>query len=156
MSITFANLLRTVLVIVFAATVTIAVRPTAAAVDPVNKNIFGTAVQGYDAVAYFKESRPVKGKNEFRHDWLGAKWYFASAAYRDDFARNPEMYVPQFGGYCSWAVAHGYTANIDPEAWKVIDGKLYLNYDRDVQKKWEQDIPGFIKKANENWPKLKK
>jgi len=156
MSITFANLLRTVLVIVFAATVTIAVRPTAAAVDPVNKNIFGTAVQGYDAVAYFKESRPVKGKNEFRHDWLGAKWYFASAANRDDFARNPEMYVPQFGGYCSWAVAHGYTANIDPEAWKVIDGKLYLNYDRDVQKKWEQDIPGFIKKANENWPKLKK
>ncbi|MGE0882063.1 MAG: YHS domain-containing (seleno)protein [Blastocatellales bacterium] len=156
MSFTFATLLRAALVIVFVATVSIAVRPASAAVDPINKNIFGTALKGYDAVAYFKEGKPVKGKDEFRQDWMGAKWYFASAANRDEFARNPEKYAPQFGGYCSWAVAHGYTANIDPEAWKIVDGKLYLNYDKDVQKKWETDIPGFIKKANENWPKLKK
>ncbi|MDX2041149.1 MAG: YHS domain-containing (seleno)protein [Acidobacteriota bacterium] len=156
MSFTFAAALRAALVLVLVATVTIAVRSASAAVDPVNKNIFGTALKGYDPVAYFKESRPVKGRDEFRHDWMGAKWYFASAANRDDFARNPEKFAPQFGGYCAWAVANGYTANIDPEAWRIVDGKLYLNYSKDVQKKWEADIPGFIKKGNENWPKLKK
>lgn len=127
-----------------------------AAVDPINKNLFGTALQGYDAVAYFKEGKPVKGQSEFRYDWMGAKWYFANAANRDEFAKSPEKYAPQYGGYCSWAVANGYTANIDPEAWRIVDGKLYLNYDKSVQKKWEADIPSFIKRANENWPKLKK
>ena len=127
-----------------------------AAVDPVNKNLLGTAIKGYDPVAYFKESKPVKGKNEFRHDWMGAKWYFSSAANRDEFANSPEKYAPQFGGYCAWAVGHGYTADIDPEAWKIVDGKLYLNYSKDVQKMWAQDIPGWIKKGNENWPNLKK
>ena len=156
MSITFTAAIRAALVFMLIVTVTLAVRSASAAVDPVNKNIFGTALKGYDAVAYFKESRPVKGKDEFRHDWMGAKWYFVSAANRDEFARNPEKYAPQFGGYCAWAVAHGYTASIDPEAWRIVDGKLYLNYSKDVQKKWEADIPGFIKQGNENWPKLKK
>jgi YHS domain-containing protein len=127
-----------------------------AAVDPVNKNVFGTALKGYDAVAYFKEGRPVKGKDEFRHDWMGAKWYFASADNRDAFAKNPDKYAPQYGGYCAWAVGHGYTANIDPAAWRIVEGKLYLNYSKDVQKMWEQDIPGWVKKGDENWPKLKK
>jgi len=125
-----------------------------AAVDPVNKNLFGTALKGYDAVAYFNEGRPVKGKDEFRHDWMGAKWYFASASNRDEFAKSPEKYAPQFGGYCARAVGHGSTANIDPEAWKIVDGKLYLNYDKSVQKMWEQDVPGWIQKGNENWPRL--
>ena len=156
MSFGFATVLRAALVFMLIATVTVAVRSASAAVDPINKNIFGTALKGYDAVAYFKEGRPVKGLDEFRQDWMGAKWYFASATNRDEFARNPEKYAPQFGGYCAWAVAHGYTASIDPEAWRIVDGKLYLNYSKDVQKKWEADIPGFIKQGNENWPKLKK
>lgn len=156
MSFAFANLLRAALVLAMVATATIAVRSASAAVDPINKNVFGTALKGYDAVAYFKEGKPVKGKDDFRHEWMGAKWYFASAENRDEFAKNPEKYAPQFGGYCAWAVAHNYTASIDPEAWKIIEGKLYLNYSKDVQKKWEQDIPGFIKQGNENWPKLKK
>lgn len=156
MSFTFAAAMRAALVLFLIATVTLAVRPASAQVSPVNKNIFGTALKGYDAVTYFKEGRPVKGKDEFRHDWMGAKWYFASAANRDEFARNPEKFAPQFGGYCAWAVANGYTASIDPEAWRIVDGKLYLNYSKDVQKKWEADIPGFIKLGNENWPKLKK
>lgn len=122
--------------------------------DPVNKNLFGTALQGYDAVAYFKEGRAVKGRSDFRTDWMGAKWYFVSAANRDEFAANPEKYAPQFGGYCAWAVGHGYTANIDPEAWKIVDGKLYLNYDKRVQRMWEQDQADWIKKGHENWPKL--
>jgi YHS domain-containing protein len=148
------NLARMAAVILVVAASFLFVHSATAAVDPVNKNIFGTALKGYDPVAYFKEGRPVKGKDEFRHDWMGAKWYFASAANRDEFARNPEKYAPQFGGYCSWAVANGYTASIDPEAWRIVEGKLYLNYSKDVQKKWEQDIPGFIKKGNENWPRL--
>lgn len=156
MSFTFAAVIRAALVFMLIATVAVAVRSASAAVDPINKNIFGTALKGYDPVAYFKEGRPVKGKDEFRHDWMGAKWYFATAANRDEFVRNPEKYAPQFGGYCAWAVAHGYTASIDPEAWRIVDGKLYLNYSKDVQKKWEADIPGFIKQGNENWPKLKK
>jgi YHS domain-containing protein len=125
-------------------------------VDAVNKNFFGTALKGYDAVAYFKEGRAVKGKDEFRHDWMGAKWYFGSSENRDLFAKEPEKYAPQYGGYCSWAVSNNYTADIDPQAWKIVEGKLYLNYNKDVQKMWEQDIPGRIKKANENWPKLHK
>ena len=156
MSFGFATVLRAALVFMLIATVTVAVRSASAAVDPINKNIFGTALKGYDAVAYFKEGRPVKGLDEFRQDWMGAKWYFASATNRDEFARNPEKYAPQFGGYCAWAVAHGYTASIDPEAWRIVDGKLYLNYSKDVQKKWEADVPGFIRQGNENWPKLKK
>ncbi|HEX5082018.1 MAG TPA: YHS domain-containing (seleno)protein [Blastocatellia bacterium] len=145
---------RLAVAILIVATLFLFVRPAAAAVDPVNKNLLGTALKGYDAVAYFKEGRPVKGRNEFKHDWMGAKWYFASAANRDEFAKNPEKYAPQFGGYCAWAVGHGQTASIDPEAWKIVDGKLYLNYSKDVQKMWGQDIPGWIKKGNENWPKL--
>lgn len=156
MSFGFATVLRAALVFMLIASVTVTVRSASAAVDPINKNIFGTALKGYDAVAYFKEGRPVKGLDEFRQDWMGAKWYFASAANRDEFARNPEKYAPQFGGYCAWAVAHGYTASIDPEAWRIVDGKLYLNYSKDVQKKWEADVPGFIRQGNENWPKLKK
>ncbi len=127
-----------------------------AVVDPINKNVFGTALKGYDAVAYFKESRAVEGKNAFRHEWSGAKWYFVSAANRDEFAKNPARYAPQFGGYCAWAVGHGYTANIDPHVWRIIDDKLYLNYDKSVQRMWEQDTAGWIMKGNENWPKLKR
>ncbi len=149
-----ANITRAATAILVAATLFLFVRPAAAAVDPVNKNLFGTALKGYDAVAYFREGRPVKGKDEFRHDWMGAKWYFANSANRDEFAKNPEKYAPQFGGYCAWAVGHGYTASIDPEAWKIVDGKLYLNYSKDVQKMWEQDVPGWIKKGDENWPRL--
>jgi YHS domain-containing protein len=159
MSISFTNIsqgkiVRAAFAIFVVSTLFSFVRPASAAVDPINKNLIGTALKGYDAVAYFKEGRPVKGRDEFRHDWMGAKWYFASAANRDDFARSPEKYAPQFGGYCAWAVGHGKTASIDPEAWKIVDGKLYLNYSKDVQKMWEQDVPGWIKKADENWPGL--
>jgi YHS domain-containing protein len=123
-------------------------------VDPINKTFTGVAIKGYDAVAYFTEGRPVKGRSEFQYEWLGAKWHFASAANRDAFAKNSIKYAPQFGGYCAWAVSQGYTAGIDPEAWKMVDGKLYLNYSKSVQKMWEQDVPGNIRKGHENWPKL--
>lgn len=110
------------------------------------------AVGGYDAVAYFVDGKPVKGDKAFSLDHAGASWRFASAQNRDRFAAAPERYAPQYGGYCAWAVSQGYTASGDPQYWKIVDGKLYLNYDASVQKKWNQDIPGFIVKANQNWP----
>lgn len=125
------------------------------AVDPVNTTFFGDkAIDGYDPVAYFTDGQPVKGSKEFTYEWRTANWYFASAAHRDLFQKNPEKYAPAYGGYCAWAISQGYTADIDPEAWKIVDEVLYLNYNKDVRAKWEKDIPGNIKAANENWPKL--
>jgi len=125
-------------------------------VDPVYKFSGDLALKGYDAVAYFNEGNAIEGSDQFKYEWHGAKWRFASATNRDAFAGNPEKYAPQYGGYCAWAVGHGYTAKGDPEAWKIVDGKLYLNYSKDVQAKWVQDIPGYIEKGNENWPKFLK
>jgi YHS domain-containing protein len=110
------------------------------------------AIRGYDPVAYFTEGKPVKGSREFTHLWNGAAWRFASAANRDRFAAAPEKYAPQYGGYCAYGVAGGYAAKIEPDAWSVVDGKLYLNYDKRVQASWKSDIPGYIRKADANWP----
>lgn len=128
---------------------------SAFAVDPVNKSLIGgVAIKGYDPVAYFTDGRPVKGDSEFEHEYLDATWRFASAAHRDVFARDPMKYMPQYGGYCAYGVSKGYAVGIDPEAWKIVGGKLYLNYNHDVQKMWLEDVPGRVKKADENWPKI--
>lgn len=126
----------------------------ALAIDPVFAKR-GLAIRGYDPVAYFTESKPVKGKAEFTHEHEGAVWRFASAANRDAFAAEPERFAPQYGGYCAWAVAQGYTASIDPDAWRIESGKLYLNYSKSVQRRWERDIPGNIAKGDTNWPGIK-
>ncbi len=113
-----------------------------------------TAVGGYDAVAYFTDHKPVKGNSKISTEYKGAKWYFSSTENRDKFVASPSQYEPQYGGYCAWAVAQGHTASGDPTLWRVVNNKLYLNYDADVQKKWEANIPDFIQKANANWPKV--
>ena len=125
-----------------------------AAAEPVYQSFLGTAIDGTDPVAYFTEGRPVEGSSDFKHEWNGATWRFKNAENRDLFAANPEKYAPQYGGYCAWAVSQGYTASTDPEAWKIVDGKLYLNYSKDVQATWERDVPGNISKADGNWPKV--
>lgn len=112
----------------------------------------GVAIRGTDPVAYFLENQPVAGSSEFAYEWGGATWHFASAANRDRFAADPTAYAPQYGGYCAWAVAQGSLAPTDPNAWKIVDGKLYLNVNRRIQQKWEKDIPGNIAKADQNWP----
>jgi hypothetical protein len=112
----------------------------------------GVAIGGTDSVAYFSERKAVEGSSEFTHEWKGATWRFKNAANRDAFAANPEKHAPRFGGYCAWAVSQGYTAGIDPEAWTIHEGKLYLNYSKGVQAQWREDIPGNIKKAEGNWP----
>lgn len=112
----------------------------------------GVAIRGTDPVAYFTQGAPQRGRSEFTHTWRGATWKFASAENRDRFIEEPERYAPQYGGFCAWAVSQGYTASTVPEAWKIVDGRLYLNYSKRVQRTWEQNIPGNIAKANSNWP----
>jgi YHS domain-containing protein len=113
-----------------------------------------TAVGGYDPVAYFTDGKPVEGKRDITFAWKGVTWRFVSEKNRDLFKAKPEAYAPQYGGYCAWAVSQGYTAKGDPKYWRIVDGKLYLNYDAKVQKDWEKDIPGHISKGDNNWPKV--
>lgn len=120
---------------------------------PVYKKAFSNkAVSGYDTVAYFTEGKPVKGDPKITSNYRGAVWQFSSPANKEKFDASPEQFIPQFGGYCAWAVSENYTASANPNHWKIVEGKLYLNYNADVQKIWEKDISGLIQKANKNWP----
>lgn len=114
----------------------------------------GLALGGYDAVAYFSDSRPVRGKPELATRFRDAEWRFSSEANRAAFLANPTRFAPQYGGHCAWAAAGGYVAKGDPEAWKIVSGKLYLNYNKEVQAEWEKDIPGLVTKADAHWPKI--
>jgi YHS domain-containing protein len=96
----------------------------------------------------------LKGDSKFSFTWRGAVWQFASVQHRDLFAQNPEQYAPQYGGYCAYGVSEGHTVDIDPEAWKIIEGKLYLNYSKSVQQKFLQEPGARIQRANRNWPGL--
>jgi len=123
--------------------------------EPVYTGTFSNvAVSGYDPVAYFTNGKPVKGSTAHKISHKGAEYLFANAANLAKFKANPSAYAPQFGGYCAWAVSQGYTASADPTVWKIVNGKLYLNYNREVGNKWEKNIPGHIRAANVNWPKL--
>lgn len=123
------------------------------ATDPIYQKD-GLAIKGFDPVAYFTQAKPIRGSAEFSLTYQGAIWQFSSQDHKDLFEANPEKYAPQYGGYCAYAVSKGSTAKIEPEAWKIVDGKLYLNYSTGIQKKWEKDIPGYIEKADANWPKV--
>lgn len=115
----------------------------------------GYAIRGYDPVAYFTEGEPVAGRAEFEAEWNGATWRFASAGNRERFVADPEAYAPQYGGFCAWAVAEkGELYSIDPHAWKIVDGKLYLNFSDSIQRRWERDIPGFIELGDRRWPEI--
>jgi YHS domain-containing protein len=120
-----------------------------------NVDSSGLALKGYDPVAYFSEKKPVQGKPEFSATHQGATYRFASAANRDTFAAAPAKYAPQYGGYCAYGVASGYKAPIEPDAWTVVDDKLYLNYNQSVRSRWASDIPGYLRKADSNWPTVR-
>ena len=116
----------------------------------------GLAIRGYDPVAYFNLNEAKKGKKDFEFEYMGATWRFVSVENRDAFKNDPNKYLPQYGGYCAYGMSHGYAAPIDPVAWSIVDGKLYLNFSHDVQREWKKDIPGHIQKADVNWPKIPK
>ena len=128
-----------------------------AAGDPIYTSFFSNlAVQGYDVVAYFTDGKPTKGKADFSIEHQGAEFRFASQAHLDAFKAAPEKYLPQYGGYCAWAVSQGYTAKGSAKHWRIVNDKLYLNYNADVQQTWEGDIPGFVSLADGNWPDVLK
>jgi YHS domain-containing protein len=116
----------------------------------------GVALRGHDPVAYFADQKPIKGFPEFKAQHQGSTFFFASKANRDAFVADPAKYAPQYGGFCAFGMAGGYKAATDPAAFTVVDGKLYLNYNREVQKQWSSDIPGFVGKADKNWPSVSK
>lgn len=132
-----------------------------AAQPPINTlkdSFFGgrtdTAINGYDSVAYFTVGKPVKGLDTFTWDWNGAKWKFASQANLDLFKAQPEKYAPQYGGYCAYGVTQGYLVKVAPDQFTVRDGKLYLNFDAEVQAKWLKDPACYIKDADAKFPTL--
>ncbi|WP_306119585.1 MULTISPECIES: YHS domain-containing (seleno)protein [unclassified Roseitalea] len=114
----------------------------------------GVAIKGHDPVAYFTQGAPVKGDPAITASHDGAVYHFASTANRDAFVADPARYAPQYGGFCAYAVANGYTADIDPRAFTVHDDKLYLNVSRRIRSRWERDIPGNVAKGDANWPAL--
>jgi YHS domain-containing protein len=121
----------------------------------VNKGEEGVAVKGYDVVSYFDQKRPMKGDPKYSCQYNGAKYDFISSGHLALFAKNPGAYLPQYGGYCAVGTSMGHKADIDPESWAVIDGKLYLNSSKGAQKVFNKDPYSAIKQADENWAKLK-
>jgi hypothetical protein len=114
----------------------------------------GLAAGGYDVTAYFTDAKPVRGSAEHELMLHGATWRFASAQSKARFQADPAAYAPQFGGYCAWAVSQGYIASGDPEQWKIVDGKLYLNFNARAKELWEADQAEAIKRARANWPNV--
>ena len=125
------------------------------AVDPINTGFFGnTAIKGYDPVAYFTENKAVKGDSDYEYKWMGAKWRFSSQKNLALFKENPEKYAPQYGGYCAYAVSQNDTAGIDPDQFTILNGKLYLNYNKSINDKWTKDRDMYIIEADKYWPEL--
>jgi YHS domain-containing protein len=114
------------------------------------------AINGFDPVSYFKEKEPMKGRKEFAYEWKGATWYFFSQENLNAFKNSPESYSPQYGGYCAYGTADGHKAPTQPDAWTVVNNKLYLNYNADVMAEWRKDSVNFIMKADENWDEVMK
>lgn len=122
------------------------------AASPFNVDGNGLAIKRYDPVAYFIMEKSVQGMGVYKYECHGAKWRFANGEHMKLFMRNPEKHAPQYGGYCAYGVAVGSPFDIKPEAWNVVDSRLYLNKNLDVRETWKKDIPGNIKKADMNWP----
>ncbi len=112
-------------------------------------------LSGYDPVAYFTDAKPTKGSGFHVTVHEGVTYAFASEEHKKMFTANPQKYLPAYGGYCAYGVAVGKKFVADPEVWKVVDGKLYVNLDKSIQGKWDKDVPGYIKKADANWSDIK-
>lgn len=112
------------------------------------------AISGYDAVAYFRAGQAVKGNESYSFFWHNLTWYFVNGENRALFTAKPDQFTPQYDGYCAWAMTEGQKIETDPEVWKIVDGKLYLNCSTSAHEEWSKDIPGNIKKADTNWAKL--
>lgn len=138
--------------LLFVAALLLAAAPSLSA--SVNTDRKGVAIEGYDPVAYFTPGGPTKGSESITASHDGATYRFASEKNREAFVAEPQRYLPQYGGFCSYAVSLGKKVEIDPEAWDIVDDRLYLNYSASIRKKWRKDIPGYIERADAKWPEL--
>jgi YHS domain-containing protein len=114
------------------------------------------AIHGYDPVAYFNQGKAVKGKKEFSYLWNGAQWFFSSKQNMETFKSKPEKYAPQYGGYCAYGTSEGHKAPTEADAFTVVGDKLYFNYNKEVRTDWAKNQKDLIKKADKNWPSVKK
>ena len=121
--------------------------------DSVNTRGGDYAIHGYDTVAYFESDSAMPGTSEFSAEYQGAVWLFSSAEHRALFVAQPAKYAPQFGGFCAYAAANNALADVDPLAWHIVDGKLYLNYNKQVQSRWLGDVASNITRAESFWAK---
>lgn len=159
MNLTSAAVRRAAGAAVVAVTFAVAGAPLAHAVKATgaeyNTLYAGLGAKGYDVMAYFLDGRPEMGSDRYTVQYGGVTWQFANRAHRDAFAADPARYAPQYGGFCSWGVSQGKLFDVDPvNGWKVVDGKLYLNFNADIEKVWEKDPSGYIAKAEKHWPVL--
>jgi YHS domain-containing protein len=115
----------------------------------------GKAIKGYDPVAFFKESKPVKGSDKFQYKWKDATWLFSTNENLEAFKANPEKYAPQYGGYCAYGTSQGHKAPTQTDTWTVLNDKLYFNYNDKVKELWTKDQANLIKVADEKWPEVK-
>jgi YHS domain-containing protein len=144
--------MKKVLVLMFMAlafTITLSAQQTPVFIES------GKAIRGYDPVAYFTEQKPVLGNDAYKYSWNNATWYFASQDNLDLFKAAPEKYAPQYGGYCAYGMSNGYKAPTDADAWSIVNNKLYLNYNINVRKDWNNKQLQLIAKADKNWPSVK-
>lgn len=146
--------LRHLILSSFALLVSIVVAIPADAGSPIYNSDSGTAVRGFDVVAYFTQDLAVPGNPDHAVMWKGAVWRFVSTENRETFEANPRAYAPQYGGYCAFALAQGHIEKADPEAWQIHDGKLYLIHNHAVREIWTRDIPGHVIQANTYWPHI--
>jgi YHS domain-containing protein len=123
-------------------------------INSVNVDESRLAIKGYDPVAYFTEAKPVQGSSQFTAEHLGATYYFSSAQHQSLFEGNPNKYAPQYGGYCAFGVSKEYKFDIDPEAWAVVDDKLYLNLNKKVQARWVPNKDELIVDADAIWTQI--
>jgi hypothetical protein len=142
---------RTLALSLFAAALAVLPSLPAGAQSKVNVDAAKVAIKGYDPVAYFTEQRAVRGKPEFETAWQDAVWRFASAENRDRFRAEPEKYSPRYGGFCALGIAKGARFDINPEAWSIVEGKLYLNYDTGIRQEWRQKSADYIREADRKW-----
>lgn len=153
-------MLKSIRIIVLALFAALAFSPASAtmtASGEYNSLYAGLGAKGHDVVAYFTQGEPAQGSADFTADYGGVTWRFESAAHRALFKADPAKYAPQHGGYCAWGVAQGKLFDVDPvNGWRIVEGKLYMNFNADVLKMWNEDTKGFIAKAERNWPKLNK
>lgn len=145
---------RTLLALPLAIGVAAALRAVPASGQPVHLSGGDVAAGGYDVVAYFARGEAVRGSRTHQARWNGATWRFSSAENRDAFVANPARYAPAYGGFCAWAAAENYLAPGDPRHWRIVDGRLFLNFNASVHRRWERDVPGNVARADANWPGL--